>query len=164
MRLEKSIYFYLCYFSKIMVKESKRAKVLKELMKDGKWYSADDIREITGYKHPNRAITDLRQFGYIVEQRYVIRDGKRVAEWKLLSVTPVKEAKHRFTLSKSDARKIFQRDNYTCVLCKEKYDEKFLRVDHKIPISRVGNHLDIKKDKNWMDKFQTMCIVCNYVT
>lgn len=145
-------------------KESKRAKVCVKLMSDGEWYSAQRITELTGYRHPNRAMTDVRQSGYEVQSRFVqTSDGKRVVEWKLASPVPTKPLKKRIALTKTEMETIFKRDNYTCALCKNKYDSDFLRVDHKEPISRSRRGNDFSKtDPDWMDRFQTLCLICNY--
>lgn len=145
-------------------KESKRARVCVKLMSNGEWYSAQRIMELTGYRHPNRAMTDVRQCGYEVESRFVrTKNGKRVVEWRLVSKVPVGPLKKRVSLTKSEMETIFKRDNYTCALCKNKYESDFLRVDHKEPISRSprGNEFS-KEEPNWMERFQTLCLICNY--
>lgn len=145
-------------------KPSKRAQVCVKLMSNGKWYSAERIRTETGYRHPNRAMTDVRQAGYEVQSRFVkTKNGKRVVEWRLGSTMPTKPLKKRISLTKSEMETIFKRDDFTCALCKNKYDSDFLRVDHKEPISRTprGNEFS-KDDPNWTNHFQTLCLICNY--
>jgi len=144
--------------------ETKRTRVCVKLMSDGRWYSAQRITELTGYRHPNRAITDVRQHGYEVESRIVrTADGKNIVEWRLVSKTPIGQLKRRASLSKSETDAIFRRDNYTCALCRTKYDADFLRVDHREPVSRSlrGNAFS-KDEPNWMRRFQTLCQICNY--
>ena len=49
---------------------SLRAERCIELMNDAEWYSGQQITDLLGYVHPNRAMTDVRQAGYIVEARW----------------------------------------------------------------------------------------------
>lgn len=50
-------------------------------------------------------------------------------------------------------RYIFQRENWTCQHCGQRYYSMNLEIDHKIPVSRGG--------KDTFDNLHTLCFWCN---
>ena len=56
-------------------------------------------------------------------------------------------------VSTSLRKKILERDNYTCVVCREKYRPAFLHIDHKFPSSKGGT------DDEW--NLRVLCAECN---
>jgi len=49
--------------------------------------------------------------------------------------------------------RIYERDNYTCVFCGQKFEVKDLTIDHIMPLSRGGNNQDYN--------LVTSCQKCN---
>lgn len=141
---------------------TKRCRRVVKALSDFEWHTTVELSEKLGYIHINRALTDVRQAGYELEEKTAKANGKTVACYKLKSLTPSKITKQRITLSKEDSSKIFERDKYTCVFCNEIFPTNKLRADHKLPITRRGNHFVKDKEGKWMDKFQTVCDICNY--
>lgn len=144
-------------------KPSKRALALVEFMKNGKWVNTEDITGKLGYLHPNRALTDVRHAGYVLEFKSEYENGRRVGYWRLTSAKQVNPMRWRNTLTRSEQIQVFERDNYTCSLCRKQFlngESAHLRADHKGPVSKMGDVAE--DDPNWMDKFQTLCHWCNY--
>lgn len=142
---------------------TKRCREVVKALSDFKWHTTVELANKLGYVHINRALTDVRQAGYELEEKTTIVNGKRVACYKLKSSIPSKIlVRKRITLSKDDTKKIFERDHHTCVFCNETFPESRLRADHKSPITRQGNHFVKDVNNKWMDYFQTVCIICNY--
>lgn len=56
-------------------------------------------------------------------------------------------------VSKTLRKKILERDNYTCAVCREKYRPAFLHIDHKFPSSKGGT------DDEW--NLRVLCAECN---
>lgn len=141
---------------------TKRCRRVVGALSDFKWHTTVELSKKLGYVHINRALTDVRQAGYALEEKTTKVNGKNVACYKLKSLTPTETARKRITLSKDDSNKIFERDKYTCVFCNETFPTNKLRADHKLPITRIGNHFVKDKEGKWMDNFQTVCDICNY--
>lgn len=142
----------------------KRAEVLVNLFTDGKWRSYKEINEATGYDHSNRAMTAVRQAGYIVETArfHNPETGKKnLVKVRILGKIPGKSPIVRTSISASDKTKLFVKDKYMCNLCKVTFLEKDLRPDHRKSFIKHGETV-FKTDPNWMDKLQTLCHWCNY--
>lgn len=148
---------------KVELVGTRRCREVVKALSDFRWHTTVELSNKLGYVHINRALTDVRQAGYELEEKTTKVKGKRVACYKLKSRTPAKVLmRERVGLSKDDVRRIFERDNYSCVFCNEIFPENKLRADHKLPITRRGNHFVKDKEGKWMDNFQTLCIICNY--
>lgn len=140
---------------------SRRARQCVELMSDGRWYTGQQITELLGYVHPNRAMTDVRHAGYIVETRWRQAEGRKVAEWRLLGHQSTGCRTERTPVGAHDALGLFQRDGFRCALCMRSYAAADLRVDHRVPIHKRTQDFS-KEESGWLDELQALCQWCNY--
>lgn len=59
----------------------KGVRLVHELMKDGRWHTADEVKRATGQREGLRRLRELRRFGFVVEKKLI---GKRTWAYQLV--------------------------------------------------------------------------------
>jgi hypothetical protein len=139
----------------------KRAKaVINFIIKKG-MVTTEDLEKM-GYIHPPRAVRDVRENGIPIETiRVKGSNGKSIAAYKFGDYNKIQEFKlgGRSVFSKEFKQKLREKQNGRCAICNERYDEKFLQIDHRIPYEFMLK----TDDPHTVENFMLLCAACNRI-
>lgn len=166
------------------IKSKRPATVIQHILKYG-FITTEELETLYGYKHPPRAVRDVREQGVPIETYYVKNsEGKRMAAYKFGSPNEVEnklsKSAGRTVLSKALKRALIDKYGTKCFIYWEAMDESLLQVDHRIPYEIGGEQGDDNIDcymllspsanrakswtcehcVNWERKETTFCMNC----
>jgi len=117
------------------------------------WFSSNKLLQITEQKNFDRRMRDLKNlYGCDLEQSHI--NGS--SSYRIFS-DKINQQNSRKNIKSSVKQKLFADSNYTCAVCSQQFNAglRGLQADHKIPVSRGGNH-DLRN-------FQSLCNNCNAI-
>jgi 5-methylcytosine-specific restriction endonuclease McrA len=141
-------------------KLSKRAQiVVRHILRNGS-ITTEDI-EGYGYKHPPRAIGDVRDAGISLKMSRVLSsDERRIGKYEFADLTQVQEGRldGREVFPKPFRAKLFAASNGRCAICSGKFESRYLQIDHRIPYRIAGEKRDSERDAR---DYTLVCGSCN---
>lgn len=166
------------------IKAKRPATVIQHILKHG-YITTEDLENIYGYKHPPRAIRDVKEQGIPIETYYVKNsEGKRMAAYRFGNPNEIENSLSkvagRTVLSKALKHALMDKYGAKCFIYLETLDEALLQVDHRIPYEIGGEPNNDNIDcymllspsanrakswtcehcPNWEKKDVTFCINC----
>ena len=137
---------------------SKRARAVIDFILKHGVVTTEDLEKM-GYVHPPRAVRDVRENGIPIETiRIKGINGKSIAAYKFGDLTKIQDFKlgGRSVFSKEFKADLMKRQDGRCAICNERYDEKFMQIDHRIPYEFSGDNAKLE-----LDDFMLLCAECN---
>ena len=124
------------------IKAKRPATVVQHILKHG-YITTEDLENIYGYKHPPRAVRDVKEQGVPIETYYVKNsEGKRMAAYRFGNPNEIEnklsKVAGRTILSKALKRALIDKYGTKCFIYLETIDEALLQVDHRIPYEIGG--------------------------
>ena len=116
--------------------------VIQHILKHG-YVTTEEIENLYGYKHPPRAVRDVREQGIPIE-KYSVKssEGRSIAAYKFGDLTRIgdntSKVKGRTTLSKALKAALIEKYGAKCFIYAQPMEERFLQVDHRIPYEISG--------------------------
>lgn len=160
------------------------ATVIQHVLKYG-YITTEDLENIYGYKHPPRAIRDVKEQGIPIETYYIKNsEGKRMAAYRFGNPNEIEnklsKVAGRTVLSRALKRALIDKYGAKCFIYLETMDEAVLQVDHRIPYEISGDPKDDDVDlymllspsanrakswtcehcSNWREKDVAFCMTC----
>lgn len=127
----------------------KRPKtVIDHIIKHG-FITNDDLKDTYGYNHPPRAIRDVREQGIPVETyRVEGRDGRKIGAYRFGDPSQIESHKlgGRKTFSKQFKQALVSYYGEKCIISSERYEERYLQIDHRIPYQVSGDMVSAEGD------------------
>lgn len=139
----------------------KRAKTVVDYILKHGVITTEDLERL-GYKHPPRAVRDVRENGIPIETvRVKGLNGKSIAAYTFGDPDRIEEFKlgGRRVFSSAFKMELFKRQKGMCAICSESYDEKFFQIDHRVPYEVSG---DSETELN-VEDFMLLCATCNRI-
>ncbi|RYH62870.1 MAG: HNH endonuclease [Alcaligenaceae bacterium] len=139
---------------------AKRPKTVIDHIVANGYITNEDLKDTYGYNHPPRAIRDVREQG-IPLQTYKVLDktGRSIAAYRFDDPSKISENKlgGRVMFSKAFKQILVTRDGCRCAICSEKYEERYLTIDHRVPYEVAGDTL---ADERQPGAFMLVCGTC----
>jgi hypothetical protein len=136
----------------------KRARVVVEhILKQGS-ITTEDLEKI-GYKHPPRAIRDVREQGLPLEMFWTKNSaGRKIAGYRFGDLKGIRHDRlgGRRVHAKEFHEQVCALHNYKCGICQTSYEPRYLQLDHRIPYEIAG-----ESDKPQPAEFMPLCGSCN---
>lgn len=128
------------------------ATVIRHLLKHD-YITTEELREKYGYRHPPRAIRDVRERGInIITCKMKMSDGRTIGAYKfgdpVFSDNATLKISGRTSLSKALKKALVDKYGAKCFIYYQSMDEHTLQVDHRIPYEIGG-----EKDETDIDCF-----------
>jgi hypothetical protein len=138
--------------------KGKRARLVVEHILQHGFITTEDL-ENYGYKHPPRAVRDVRDQGIpIVTFQTKNSEGRTIAGYRFGD--PQKAVRGRIggrkIFSKAFKDELIAKLGSRCSICLTEYEERYLQIDHRIPYEVSGD----VEDRN-SDSFLLLCGSCN---
>lgn len=139
--------------------KGKRSRIVIEHILAHGFITTEDLERTYGYKHPPRAIRDVREQGVPIES-FTIKDsqGRSIAAYRFgdtAQVRPGRSGRHR--LPKRLKKALYATQEGKCAVCAARYDERYLQVDHRVPYEVAGDAALEADSKTYM----LLCASCN---
>lgn len=149
------------FLRKLKSIKAKRPKtVIDHILKHG-YIITEELEEKYGYAHPPRAARDVREQGIPLKTiRVKGSDGRTIAAYKFGDLSKINQDKlgGRKIFSKKFKEELLHNSECKCYVCMEKYEDRYLQVDHRIPYEVVG---DIDHDNREIKDYMLLCGSCN---
>ena len=128
------------------ITEKRPATVIQHILKHGH-ITSEELESIYGYKHPPRAIRDVREHGINIETYHVkSTDGKSIGAYRfgtpIFSEHTLAKAHGRTMLSKAIKKALIEKYGSKCFIYLQPMEERLLQVDHRIPYEIGGEQKD----------------------
>lgn len=120
--------------------------VIQHIIKHG-YITTEELETLYGYKHPPRAVRDVRERGVnIVTYRVKASDGRSIGAYKFgdpvfIEYNTSKTA-GRTILSQTLKKALIERFGSICFVYHQSMEERLLQVDHRIPYEIGGEQSD----------------------
>lgn len=122
---------------------AKRAKtVIDHIIKHGS-ISTEELKEQYNYDHPPRAARDVREEGIPLETiRVMGSNGRKIGAYIFGNPDDIVDNKlgGRVVFSKAFKESLLTTYGSKCAISLEKYDSKYLQIDHRIPYEVAGEN------------------------
>lgn len=138
----------------------KRARIVIEHILEHGFITTEDLEQRYGYKHPPRAIRDVREQGIPIET-YSIKttEGKTIAAYRLGEFAGVVTGRigGRRSYPRSLKKLLLDGTGSKCAVCSQSYQVRYLQIDHRVPYEVAGDTgLDYDPEE-----FMLLCGSCN---
>jgi hypothetical protein len=138
----------------------KRPKTVVTHIIEYGFITTEELTNLYGYNHPPRAARDVREVGIPLETFRVIDSTNRsIGAYRFGDPSKISQNKlaGRTTFSKPFKQRLLDRDGSCCALCGEKYEDRYLTIDHKTPYEVAG---DSASDEQNPEDFMLLCGTC----
>ena len=142
------------FIEKLRAVKSKRpATVIRHILEHG-FITSEELERLYGYKHPPRAVRDVRELGIPIETyRVKSSDGRTIAAYRFgnpgKSQTTESKVAGRTVLSKALKKALIKKYGSKCAIYMQPVDENELQIDHRIPYE-IGGEQDNGNVENYM--------------
>jgi hypothetical protein len=122
--------------------KGKRARIVVEHILAHDHITTEDLETIYGYKHPPRAIRDVRDQGVALET-FAVKNaqGRTIAAYRFGEFVSAGRLKvgGRKLFPKAFKQRLVTLQGSRCEICREMYEPRFLQIDHRIPYAVAGD-------------------------
>jgi hypothetical protein len=138
----------------------KRARIVVEHILQHGFITTEVLESQYGYKHPPRAIRDVREQGVPIET-FTVKDaaGKAIAAYRFGDWSKTESGKlgGRQVFSKQLKSDLYQQQSGKCGICLQTYPLRYMQVDHRIPYEISGE----PDDRYHLAEYMLVCGSCN---
>lgn len=124
---------------------AKRPKtVIDHILKHG-LITTEELKDKYGYNHPPRAVRDVKENGIPIEMfRVEGGDGRKIAAYRFGDPKKMRFGQQagRTVLGKELKQKLVGTHGARCAIYLEKFSERELQVDHRVPFEVLGDARD----------------------
>lgn len=138
----------------------KRARIVVNHILEHGAITTEDLEQGYGYKHPPRAVADVRDQGIPIETfSTTSATGKSIAGYRFGNPKDaiMGHTGGRQNFPKSLKSKLYKEQSGHCAICQQLYNERYLQIDHRIPYLIAGEVEDISDSS----QFMLLCRSCN---
>jgi hypothetical protein len=139
--------------------QGKRARIVVEHILQHGFVTTEDLEIVYGYKHPPRAIQDVRDQGVPIETFAVkSTEGRSIAAYRFGDQRQIQQGRigGRRAFSKVFKKQLIARQGSQCAICGTPYEERYLQIDHRIPYMVAGDN----ENHDFAD-YMLICGSCN---
>jgi hypothetical protein len=136
----------------------KRSRVVVDHILEHGSITTEDLEEY-GYKHPPRAIRDVREQGLPLEMFWTKNaTGRKIAGYRFGKADDIRHDRlhGRSILSKRLHKTVCSEHKCRCGICQTAYEPRYLQVDHRIPYE-VGGEPKAAE----VTQYMPLCGSCN---
>ncbi len=136
----------------------KRARVVVDHILEHGSITTEDL-ERYGYKHPPRAVRDVREQGLPLEMFWTKNTaGRKIAGYRFGDVEASRHDRlhGRSILSKKLHEEICARHKCRCAICQTTYESRYLQADHRVPYEVGG-----EPETSDITEYMPLCGSCN---
>jgi hypothetical protein len=140
--------------------KGKRAQIVIQHILEHGFITTEALETLYGYRHPPRAIRDVREQGISIESFSVKnKSGRTIAAYRFGEPedVPQYDMGGRNNTPKALKNELLQKQNSRCAICNMTYEARYLQLDHRVPYLVGGENLNDVHD----EKYMLVCASCN---
>lgn len=166
------------------ITDKRPATVIQHILDNG-YITTEELENIYGYKHPPRAIRDVRERGINIETyRVKSSDGRSIGAYRfgypVIAEDKVSKVAGRTVLSQVLKKALIEKYGSVCFVYLQPMEERLLQIDHRIPYEIGGEQAEDDIDcymllspsanrakswtcehcPNWTQKDVSFCLNC----
>ncbi len=125
--------------------------VIEHILQHG-YITTQELKEKYGYNHPPRAARDVREQGIPLETfRVVGSDGRKIGAYRFGDPkrTRFSKLKGRTAFNRELKNKLLHISGSRCAIYLEKFAERDLQIDHRIPYEVAGDNSENINDPSY---------------
>jgi len=149
------------FLAKLEQVTGKRSRIVVDHILEYGFITTEDLEKSYGYKHPPRAVKDVRDQGIPID-KYSVKssDGRTIAAYRFGDPSKIREGRlgGRITFSKRFKKVLYDQCNVRCVICNGNFSSRELQIDHRIPYKIAGN-IDYSEEDT--AGYMLLCGSCN---
>lgn len=122
--------------------KGKRARIVVDHILEHGFITTEELEVQYGYKHPPRAVRDVREQGVPLETFNTKNaEGRTIAAYRFGDPSQIRQGKigGRRVLSKDFRKRLVLEIGSKCSICLQDYEVRYLQVDHRIPYEVAGD-------------------------
>ncbi len=147
------------FLGRLQAVKGKRSKIVVDhILKHG-FITTEDLEQLYGYKHPPRAVRDVREQGIPLESFSVKnRDGLTISAYRFGDPSQARQQQltGRRVIPKAFKQTLIETHESKCSICGGNFEGRYLQVDHRIPYEIAGDTIDLE-----LTEFMPVCASCN---
>ncbi len=125
------------------ITDKRPATVIRHILKHGH-ITSEELENLYGYKHPPRAIRDVRERGVNIETyRVKSSDGRNIGAYRfgdpIFVDDNVSKVAGRSILSQTLKKALIEKYGSMCFIYHQPIEERLLQIDHRIPYEIGGD-------------------------
>lgn len=139
----------------------KRSKIVVNHILTYGFITTEELEANYGYKHPPRAVRDVREQGVPIETFIVeSSDGRKIAAYRFGKPTEIQQARigGRRGFSKHFRAGLLVHYGSKCAICGQPLEPHQLQIDHRVPYEISGDSLP--QERSFVD-YMLVCGSCN---
>jgi len=139
----------------------KQSRIVIEHILEHGFITTENLEKIYGYRHPPRAVKDVRDQDIPIETFSVkSSDGRTIAAYRFGDTSKIVEGRlgGRTTFSRRFKKLLYQQCSGKCALCNGEFAIRELQIDHRIPYEIAG---DIDYSEENVAPYMLLCGSCN---
>lgn len=128
------------------ITDKRPATVIQHILKHG-YITSEELEDLYGYKHPPRAVRDVRERGVNIETyRVKSSDGRNIGAYRFGNPVfvddNVSKVAGRTVLSETLKKSLIEKYGSMCFVYHQPMEERLLQIDHRIPYEIDGEQTD----------------------
>lgn len=139
--------------------QGKRARIVIDHILQHGFVTTEELETVYGYKHPPRAIRDVREQGVPIET-FAVKNtqGRSIAAYRFANLNQIQAGRigGRKSFSKAFKQQLIEQHGSQCAICSTPYEERYLQIDHRVPYEIAGD----TTERNPND-YMLICGSCN---
>lgn len=149
------------FLERLKLVRGKRATiVIEHILKHG-YITTEDLEITYGYKHPPRAVRDVREQGIPITS-FTVKDqsGRSISAYRFGNLEDLQpnQRGRRNIFPKAFKHQLFEIQDGKCSICGAVYDERYLQIDHRVPYLVAGNTYSFDLEAS---HYMLVCASCN---
>lgn len=149
------------FLERLKLVTGKRSRIVVDHILEHGSITTEDLEQIYGYKHPPRAVKDVRDQGIPIET-YSVKstDGRTIAAYRFGDPSDVREGRlgGRTTFPRKFKQRLYKQLHKRCGICNGRFALRELQVDHRIPYEIAG---DVEFSTENTSAYMLLCGSCN---
>ena len=139
--------------------QGKRARIVVDHILQHGFITTEELETAYGYKHPPRAIRDVREQGVPIET-FAVKNtqGRSIAAYRFADQSQIQEGRigGRKSFSKAFKKQLVKQHGSQCAICATPYEARYLQIDHRVPYGISGD-----SDQPNLPDYMLICGSCN---
>lgn len=138
----------------------RRSRIVVDHILEHGYITTEQLEEEYGYKHPPRAVADVRDQGVPIETfQTTSSTGQTIAGYRFGNPadTIIGQTGGRRNFPQKLKTELFEAQDGKCAICEQRYDRRYLQIDHRVPYRVAGE----QGDEFRIEDFMLLCRSCN---
>lgn len=138
--------------------KGKRAQIVVQHILEHGYITTEALESQYGYKHPPRAVRDVREQGIPIET-FTFKDaeGRTIAAYRFGEFTAQSgKGGGRKGFSKQFKQALVDATGSQCAICLTPFESRYLQIDHRVPYEVAG-----ETETRVIQEYMLLCGSCN---